>query len=36
MSLVITRLFSDFTRREQRQFLSGLIKRRDAMACGER
>jgi DNA-binding MarR family transcriptional regulator len=33
---VMTRLFSDFTRREQRQFLSGLIKLREAMACPER
>jgi DNA-binding MarR family transcriptional regulator len=33
---VMTRLFGDFNRREQRQFLSGLIKLREAMACGER
>jgi DNA-binding MarR family transcriptional regulator len=33
---VMTRLFGHFTRREQRQFLSGLIKLREAMAGAER
>jgi DNA-binding MarR family transcriptional regulator len=33
---VMTRLFADFSRREQRQFLAGLVKLREAMACAER